>query len=472
MIYIKYPVFFILVIIVNPLVLFPHELQNVEYNGIYSQDSRVGYSKTIFKETEGKLYISTFSTLGMHVLGTDNNINITTNYTLQDDKIYKFDFKLKSSDLSIKSEGVRQGNEFKITNTTVSGVSTFNVPIKKEPLAAPYVYRWLAKQGLSIGKVYSFTIFEPSVLLLGDELTTDKTEVKVLGKERLKLPMGEYNTYKLSLLSNGSESTSWVTDDGTLVKYVSSIGLTTYKEVESNKRNSVNSMANIVENTAISSNYKIDNPRELHSLKLELAGLDSLDDFDINDNGRQTLDRDILYIKMERVDINDSILNKPYKGKDDYLQNTNAIQSKSPEIKELAKSITKGEKNPYYEIMSINKWVYQNLEKKPTLSIPNALDILRTRKGDCNEHAVLFTALARALNIPTKIAIGIVYINEKFYYHAWNEVFLGKWITVDPTFNQFPVDASHVKFFEGDMKRSTEIMKLVGKIKIKVLDAS
>ena len=50
--------------------------------------------------------------------------------------------------------------------------------------------------------------------------------------------------------------------------------------------------------------------------------------------------------------------------------------------------------------------------------------MLRTKVGDCNEHTALYVAMARALGIPARIAVGLVYIHGAFYYHAWPEVYL------------------------------------------------
>ena len=148
------------------------------------------------------------------------------------------------------------------------------------------------------------------------------------------------------------------------------------------------------------------------------------------------------------------------------------IQSDDPKIIEESRKILKGEKDSLRAAKEINNWVYKKLEKVPTVSLPNALDVLETKRGDCNEHTALFAALSRAAGIPTKIVFGVVYVNGKFYYHAWNEVFLGTWVPVDPTFGQLPADASHIKFVEGDLNRGSEIIRLVGKIKIEILDAS
>ena len=97
------------------------------------------------------------------------------------------------------------------------------------------------------------------------------------------------------------------------------------------------------------------------------------------------------------------------------------------------------------------------LDKKPTISVPSAREVLRTRVGDCNEHTALYVALARAVGIPTRINVGLAWVLGAFYYHAWPEVYLeeadgrGLWLPVDPTFNQFPADATHVRLLRGGL---------------------
>ena len=76
----------------------------------------------------------------------------------------------------------------------------------------------------------------------------------------------------------------------------------------------------------------------------------------------------------------------------------------------------------------LKDWVYKRNRQEPTVSIPNALEVLQARNGDCNEHTVLFNALARAAGIPAKTVVGVVYLRGAFYYHAWSEVWLGGWV--------------------------------------------
>ena len=112
----------------------------------------------------------------------------------------------------------------------------------------------------------------------------------------------------------------------------------------------------------------------------------------------------------------------------------------------------------------------QNIEKRPVLSLPDALSTLENRVGDCNEHAVLLAALARAAGIPCRIEAGLVYMKERFYYHAWNLVYLGRWITVDALFGQIPADVSHIRFVTGSPRQQLDLMGIIGKVKIRVIN--
>jgi transglutaminase-like putative cysteine protease len=116
------------------------------------------------------------------------------------------------------------------------------------------------------------------------------------------------------------------------------------------------------------------------------------------------------------------------------------------------------------------------IEKKPTVSLPSALEVLRTRVGDCNEHTALFVALARSIGIPARINVGLAYVRGAFYYHAWPEVYLddgdghGLWLPVDPTFNQFPADATHIRLARGGLDQQTAILPLIGRLQMQVVD--
>jgi transglutaminase-like putative cysteine protease len=84
--------------------------------------------------------------------------------------------------------------------------------------------------------------------------------------------------------------------------------------------------------------------------------------------------------------------------------------------------------------------------------------------------------MARALGLPARVAVGLVYIHGAFYYHAWPEVYVagpagrGLWLPVDPTLNQFPADATHIALGRGGLDRQTAVLPLLGRASIVVED--
>jgi transglutaminase-like putative cysteine protease len=146
------------------------------------------------------------------------------------------------------------------------------------------------------------------------------------------------------------------------------------------------------------------------------------------------------------------------------------MQSSHTRLMAQARQILGAERDAIQAARLLLDWTYTSLAKTPAVGMPTALDVLTTRKGDCNEHAVLFTALARAAGLPARVVAGVVYINDAFYYHAWAEVWLGQWVAVDPTLHQFPADATHVKFVEGGPEQHTLLLSVIGQLNIEVVE--
>lgn len=120
----------------------------------------------------------------------------------------------------------------------------------------------------------------------------------------------------------------------------------------------------------------------------------------------------------------------------------------------------------------ITAWVDKNIEKKPVLSVPNALDTLKSGRGDCNEHAALLAALGRAAGIPTAIEAGVVYQQGRFYYHAWNAFYIGGWITGDATLGQMPADVTHIRLVRDEGAGLTALLSVMGKLRIEIVEAT
>jgi hypothetical protein len=169
------------------------------------------------------------------------------------------------------------------------------------------------------------------------------------------------------------------------------------------------------------------------------------------------------------------------------------IESESQQIKKLARELKKkieskgtttsnnksrrifekeGDRdNVVQTIQYVSDWVFRSLKKTSVLSMPSALQVLKTMKGDCNEHSILTVAILRALGIPSRVVFGLVYDSGSFFYHAWVEAFDGKnWIEFDPTWGLFPADILRIRIGTGNVSEWVKVLEYVGKIKIKFID--
>lgn len=234
------------------------------------------------------------------------------------------------------------------------------------------------------------------------------------------------------------------------------------------------SLGDLLEGTAIAAG-EMPGRAAPRVLTARLSGV-ALGSFDLR-GGRQTLNGDTLRVFREpasALSADWSLANVSSGFRQRYATELAAeplLQVNDNEIVALALRIAGDERDPSIIAQRINQWVFDSLEKAITISVPSAVQVLRTRRGDCNEHTQLYVALARAAGIPARINTGLAYVNGKFYYHAWPEVRLRDWVAVDPTFGQFPADAAHLRFIRGGLSRQGELLRLVGNLKVDILDA-
>jgi len=119
-------------------------------------------------------------------------------------------------------------------------------------------------------------------------------------------------------------------------------------------------------------------------------------------------------------------------------------------LKLIAEKLRRKYKTPETLAKGLNRWVYHHIEDKKTHDHLTVEEILLNRHGDCKAHAMLYASLAKFLELPTKFCVGLVYDRNKFWGHAWNKVWIKtNWVSVDPTFNQFNVDPTHIQLGEG-----------------------
>jgi transglutaminase-like putative cysteine protease len=291
--------------------------------------------------------------------------------------------------------------------------------------------------------------------------------------------------WRIAEVFGGIRVESWVDEDGRVLRASSAMGFSMEKteyelarQAQEDSRLATSSPLedDVILSTAIRSNVDLDDVTEYGELRFRLTGVD-LAGFAL-DGGRQSLHGDTLVIQREDWDAVSPGYRLPYAFMDlrEALEPEPLIQSDDPRIVRRAREITarraQWSQDPKEVARQLTTGVHSMLDKSITFSVPNAVQVLETLQGDCNEHTVLYVAFARALGLPARTAVGLVYVNGAFFYHAWPEVWLGEWVAVDPTFGQYPADASHIRFVIGGLAQQVEIMRLIGNLDIEVLQAA
>jgi transglutaminase-like putative cysteine protease len=158
--------------------------------------------------------------------------------------------------------------------------------------------------------------------------------------------------------------------------------------------------------------------------------------------------------------------------RDRYLEANTRIPAADAEIMALKDTIVGKTGEPREAVSLLVRWVAANVEGTVTDS-QSPLETLKSRKGNCQSHARLYTTMARAAGIPTRFVSGLVYQAGKgFLYHSWAESLIGgAWLAVDPTFAQVPADVTHIKLVEGETpEEMLPLAGVVGRVRAKVVE--
>jgi len=167
----------------------------------------------------------------------------------------------------------------------------------------------------------------------------------------------------------------------------------------------------------------------------------------------------------------------------EYLASTEFLQCTDRRVSEHARKATGDETDPAKIALRMERYVHQKLTKKNfSTALASAAEVAENLEGDCTEHAVLLAAMLRAQKIPSRIAVGLVYIERsaEFGGHMWSEAWLGgQWIPLDATLGRGGIGGGHIKLAESSFSDNgpapitsfLPMMKILGKMKIQTISA-
>ena len=444
-----------------------------EWKEIYLNNRKVGYTVNMIQPFEQGYYIQEEIFLKLNLMGLERGLYTITQAGVDNQFILRnFKFKMNSGVVSYEISGSVEGDQLLIKTGRGRKRRTQNIPLSEPLMIGAGMGHLFKTLKIGVGIEYRLPFFDPSTM------SQDEAIFKVVGKESLKIMNRTYNAFRVETEMWGRILTFWLDEEGTVLKEEGLMGMVMVKSSAANAPlgvgGDVNEDDDFYELTAVPVDRGLPNPVRLRYLKLKVIGIeDSNIEATALNEGRQKFSDGIMEIRGEKKPINGSYLipyDRPDEGVIPFLRAEFNIESDAKEIREKAIDIVGEERDPVEASRRLLKWVYDNLDKKPVISVPSALEVMETKEGDCNEHATLLTALLRASGIPARLSIGLVYNGNKFFYHAWTEAYVGEWISMDATLNQIPADVSHVLLMHGNLDKQVEIMGLIGKLKFEVID--
>jgi len=438
---------------------------------IYLKDRKVGYAMNQINPLEAGYLIQEEIFFNLNLMGQSSVMQSLTRAVVDREFfLKKFLFRLTSGVVSFQISGEVDGRVMHIQTGEGKHREQSTIHLDGPVVIGAGMSQYFRGRELVPGQSFRFPLFDPSTM------SRKSVEIKVVEKSSVEVNGITYPAFRLQMQLYGRGLSFWVNEKGVLLKEEGFMGLTLVKSsgAEATKGVSGGAGADFYELAAVKSDRRLTRPRDIRHLKVRLKSFHpSVLDGAAVDQGRQSLKGDVLDIVQEKLPTRGEY-RLPYNdvsGKmASYLKPELTIQSDHPAILKKAGAISGGVNDPVAAARRLMGWVYTHVEKRPVVSVPDALTVLKNPVGDCNEHAVLLTALLRALKIPARVCVGLVYTNGRFYYHAWVEAYVGKWVSMDPTLNQMPADATHIQLVRGEMDKQVDLIALMGQLELDILD--
>ena len=441
-----------------------------EWLGIYLQGKRVGYSFSKIIPSDLGFAIEEINEYTLRML--DEQRTLSAHLFAHTDSSYlltDFTVELKTTGHVTKVEGIIKGLSLILTSYS-QGVSTSQtIPLIEKLYLPVVVEEIIKKRKLKQNEEMTLTCFDPAT-----QFSATMT-AKVIGREKVEVKGKQITGLRIETSFLGMKTILWYDDDYELIKKFAPdlMGLEMIPLSREDALATIESteVIDLLSFAAVKVTGVMPYPQKLSHLQLELSNI-SPENLDLSDDYQKVVQKMPLILEFILPNLREltSYVVPSYEQKR-YLESSIYIQSDNPEIKAVADSITGKETDAIEIIAKLVSGVFYMLKKNPTASLPSAIDVLKTREGDCNEHSILFTALARAKGIPTKLYAGLItFDGHAYYYHAWCAVWLGKWVPADPTFDQFPADLGHLKLIEGEISEWPRVNKVINRLEIKVLN--
>jgi len=438
--------------------------------GVYMNNQKAGYAvNAVAQNADGTIVVSEDMNFQINMVGIKQDMRIEARRTYSaEGALITIESLVKDPAGTNTFVGTVRGEELHLTSVVGGAESRVVLPRPQESLEDAIKQTQLVRSGARVGDAIEFTVFEP---LYKKELSG----ISTITEESMRDIEGVHTkvfTIKTSMPEMGVDSISVVTEDGTTLEDEVA-GLIKMRLEDEALAKDVDYNNDVIISNAAMVETPIKDPRTRSQLRLELRG--PINEGHLFNDDRQKVTAaegyflfegntyDMAGFQAAKLPITDEAV-KPW------MAATQFVQSDNPKLIAKAKEIIGDETDALAASTKLSKWVHENMHSTFSARLTNAIEVLEHLEGDCTEHSILFIGLARAAGLPAREVAGVVYVEgvkPGFYFHQWAKVWVGKWVDVDPTFDQPLVDATHIKLAEGDLFQQARIIPIIGQLKIK-----
>lgn len=455
----------------------------------YIAGQKVGHIRTLFerREVDGQLVMHSRqeSDLAIMRFGQKTEMRvITDSYEFEDGRLYAIDTRLKMGSEDRLIRGVLGDDRKLRLSSTAAGKTTKDTIDWSDDILGPFAAeRMLADKPLMPDETRSFKTYLPEMnLVTVVTLTAREPQTTRLhdGKDALLL-LVEQTTDKIPI-----KASLWVDRNGEVLKssmmVAGVIPMTTYRVSKTEALGggkSGETPFDLGEQTAVRPDKSITNPHATRAVRYRLELADERAAKTIPEAAYQRIiERNgaaMRVVVSRRTPAGEATAaGQPPGG--EFLASNGFIQSDDPQIVATARQVIAGATGPWSKAVRLEKWVDANMSNRDfSVGLDSASTVMKTRRGDCTEHAVLLAALCRAAGVPARVAIGLVYVEpaDRFYYHMWTEVYVHDgWFALDGTLGQGFIAGGHIKLGDASLKGASDLaaflpfFEVFGKLKI------
>ena len=378
-----------------------------------------------------------------------------------------FDFSLKSGAQRMRIEGAVMEGVLEAQLHTAGETIPFSFPIdEKLMLSGGMAMPSLEMPTLEPGEEVYIDTFDPTTMDVG------RAKLTCVGEETLEWDGETVAVSVIETSVGGITTKAWVTDEQDILRAETALGfvLERISPQEAMAPIEPTQKANLIRALAVQPT----GPQPWRGVEMLNVRFSGIDDAVLPPSSPVQTRTPAGYVITTPEPPDDEAAGEPLPEEErtKYLASDPFVQSDHPRIRKAAQEAVGEATEAWPRALALYKALYETIEKKSVLSVPSALDVLQSREGDCNEHTVLFVAMARALEIPSRIAIGLTWSDrlEGFGYHAWPEVYVGRWIPMDPTLGQPIADATHIKLLEGSIDQWPQLLPYIGQVQMEIID--